>query len=102
MTHRYRPISLAAIAALSGLFVAAASGFAQTPAPQTPPAAPQTPPAAPQAPAPAPQAPAPPPATQPLSATQLQKINGWIADKGKDIAVTPIITDILGLTNGNQ
>jgi hypothetical protein len=37
-----------------------------------------------------------------LSAAQLQKINGWIADKGRDIAVTPIITDILGLTNGNQ
>ena len=32
----------------------------------------------------------------------MQKINGWIAEQGRDIAVTPIITDILGLTKGDQ
>ena len=37
-----------------------------------------------------------------LSGAQLQKINGWIAEKGRDIAITPIITDILGLTKGDQ
>jgi hypothetical protein len=92
---------------LIGILAASQAGLAQTPAPQTP--APQTPAQpmpAPQSPAPqTPQAvpaPAPPPATQSLSAADLAKINGWIADKGRDIAVTPIITDILGLTNGNQ
>ena len=37
-----------------------------------------------------------------LSGAQLQKIDGWIADKGREIAITPIITDILGLTKGDQ
>ncbi|MGB7036270.1 MAG: hypothetical protein WBD71_12160 [Xanthobacteraceae bacterium] len=99
----YLPVSISAIAVLIGIVVAAQPAIAQTPAPQTPtPQAPATRPQAPQVPAPAPQASPPPAATQVLSAAQLQKINGWIADKGRDIAVTPIITDILGLTNGNQ
>jgi hypothetical protein len=68
---------------------AAGSGFAQAPV-----APPQTPPAA------APQAPTPP--TVKLSAAQLQKIDGWIADKGREIAVTPIITEILGLTKDGE
>ena len=33
---------------------------------------------------------------------QLKKIDGWIADQGREIAITPIITDILGLTKGDQ
>ncbi len=99
----YSPVSISAIAVLIGVLVATQTGFAQTAAPQPP--AQQTPvtqPQAPQVPATAPQAPPPPAATQVLSAAQIQKINGWITDKGRDIAVTPIITDILGLTNGNQ
>ena len=93
MTYRHRHIGLAVIAALAGLLVSAHAGLAQTPAPQNPPATPQAQPPAQQAPA---------PATQSLSAAQLQKISGWIADSGRDIAVTPIITDILGLTKGDQ
>ncbi len=99
----YSPVSISAIAGLIGVLVATQTGFAQTPAAQTPAQqAPLTQPQAPQVPATAPQAPPPPAATQVLSAAQIQKINGWITDKGRDIAVTPIITDILGLTNGNQ
>ncbi|MGB7076745.1 MAG: hypothetical protein WBD53_06115 [Xanthobacteraceae bacterium] len=99
----YSPVSISAIAGLIGVLVATQTGFAQTPAAQTPAQqAPLTQPQAPQVPATAPQAPPPPAATQVLSAAQTQKINGWITDKGRDIAVTPIITDILGLTNGNQ
>lgn len=90
----YRPVFLGVSAVLTGVLAAGQSGLAQTSPSQTSP--PQT--SSPQTPAPQ----APPPATQALSAVQQQKINGWIADKGKDIAVTPIITDILGLTNGNQ
>src|SRR5580704_3026890 len=41
-------------------------------------------------------------ADRPLSAAQLKKINGWIADQGKDIAVSAIITEILGLTKNDQ
>ncbi len=37
-----------------------------------------------------------------LSEAQLKKINGWIADQGKDIAVSAIITEILGLTKNDQ
>lgn len=37
-----------------------------------------------------------------LSAAQFAKINGWIAEKGRDVAVSAIITDILGLTKDNQ
>jgi hypothetical protein len=37
-----------------------------------------------------------------LSDAQLKKINGWIADQGKDIAVSAIITEILGLTKNDQ
>lgn len=93
MTARHRPIAFAVMAALAGTVIAADGAFAQTIAPQKAPAAPQAAP---------PEQQAPPPATQSLSPGQLQKINGWIADKGKDIAVTPIITDILGLTKSDQ
>jgi hypothetical protein len=41
-------------------------------------------------------------AQRPLSDTQLKKINGWIADQGKDIAVSALITEILGLTKNDQ
>jgi hypothetical protein len=81
----HRLIFAGVVAALIGILTAA-PGFTQTPAPQITPPAPQ----------------APPPATQSLSAAELEKISGWIADKGRDVAVTPIITDILGLTNGDQ
>ena len=94
---QYPLVSIGAGVMLIGVLAASQAGLAQTPAPQNPtPSAPS-----PQAvPAPAPQA--PPPATQTLSPAQLQKIDGLIADKGRDIAVTPIITDILGLTDGSQ
>jgi hypothetical protein len=41
-------------------------------------------------------------AQRPLSDAQLKKINGWIADQGKDIAVSAVITEILGLTKDGQ
>jgi hypothetical protein len=41
-------------------------------------------------------------AERPLSEAQLKKINGWIADQGKDIAVSAVITEILGLTKDGQ
>jgi hypothetical protein len=41
-------------------------------------------------------------AERPLSDAQLKKINGRIADQGKDIAVSAIITEILGLTKNDQ
>jgi hypothetical protein len=37
-----------------------------------------------------------------LSDAQLKKIDGWIADQGKDIAVSAVITEILGLTKNEQ
>jgi hypothetical protein len=37
-----------------------------------------------------------------LSDAELNKINGWIAGQGRDVTLTPIITDILGLTQNNQ
>jgi hypothetical protein len=37
-----------------------------------------------------------------LSDAQLKKINGWIADQGRDIAVSAVITEILGLTKNEQ
>jgi hypothetical protein len=37
-----------------------------------------------------------------LSEAQLKKINGWIADQGKDIAVSALITEILGLTKNDE
>jgi hypothetical protein len=79
-----RPISFSILAALIAVALAAPSSFAQAP------------------PTPAPSAPAPPAPTQSLSAAQFQKINGWIAGQGRDIAITPIITDILGLTKGDH
>lgn len=41
-------------------------------------------------------------AERPLSDAQLKKINGWIADQGKDIAISALITEILGLTKNDQ
>src|ERR1700722_6706633 len=41
-------------------------------------------------------------AERPLSDAQLKKINGWIADQGRDIAVSAIITEILGLTKNDE
>jgi hypothetical protein len=89
MKHDRLRLALRLLAAMGAIVFATASGFAQTPAP-----APQTPPAA------APQAPTAP--TVKLSAAQLKKIDGWIADQGRDIAVTPIVTEILGLTKDDQ
>ena len=37
-----------------------------------------------------------------LSDAHLKKIEGWIADQGKDIAVSAVITEILGLTKNDQ
>jgi hypothetical protein len=37
-----------------------------------------------------------------LSDAQLKKINGWIADQGRDIAVSALITEILGLTKNDE
>ena len=72
-----RRLSLSVLTALIAVFVAAPSGFAQTP-------------------------PTAPPATiQSLSDAQFRKINGWIADQGRAIAVDAMITDILGLTRGD-
>jgi hypothetical protein len=47
-------------------------------------------------------APASAAAERPLSEAQLKKINGWIADQGKDIAFSAVITEILGLTKDDQ
>jgi hypothetical protein len=41
-------------------------------------------------------------AERPLSEAQLKKINGWIADQGRDIAVSAVITEILGLTKNEE
>ena len=41
-------------------------------------------------------------AERPLSDAQLKKINGWIADQGKDIVVSAVITEILGLTKNEE
>jgi hypothetical protein len=37
-----------------------------------------------------------------LSDAQLKKIDGWIADQGRDIAISAVITEILGLTKNDQ
>jgi hypothetical protein len=37
-----------------------------------------------------------------LSDAKLKKIDGWIADQGKDIAVSALITEILGLTKNDE
>jgi hypothetical protein len=103
-----RPIPFLIAGALIFVCVAAPRGFAQTPPTATP-----TPPAiAPTAPAGTPTPPAgiqlPPaetqvaPATPPLTAAELKRIDDLIAQQGRDIAVTPIITEILGLTKGDQ
>ena len=36
-----------------------------------------------------------------LSGAQLRKINGLIAEQGRDVAISAMITDILGLTSGD-
>jgi len=41
-------------------------------------------------------------AGRPLSDAQLKKISGWIADQGRDIAVSAVITEILGLTKNEE
>jgi hypothetical protein len=41
-------------------------------------------------------------AERPLSEAQLKKINGWIAGQGRDIAISALITDILGLTKNDE
>jgi hypothetical protein len=110
-----RPIPLLIGATLIFVCAVAPSGLAQTPpaATPTPPAAAPTPPAAaPTAPAATPAPPAGiqlpsagtevPPATPPLTEAELKKLDDLIAQQGKDIAVTPIITEILGLTKGDQ
>jgi hypothetical protein len=43
-----------------------------------------------------------PAAERPLSDAQLNKINGWIVDQGRDIAISPVITEILGLTKNDE
>ena len=95
MSHSARrPVSFSILAVLIAVVVAAPSSFAQAPPAPAPPA--------PAPPAPAPPALALPAPTQSLSAAQSQKINGWIAGQGRDIAITPIITDILGLTKADH
>jgi hypothetical protein len=37
-----------------------------------------------------------------LSGVEIKKINNLIAQQGRDIAISPIITDIVGLTQNNQ
>ena len=37
-----------------------------------------------------------------LSEAQIKKIDGWIAEKGSDIAVSAVLTDILGLTRNDE
>jgi len=77
MRHRQsRPISFVTLAAaLIAVFIAAVPGYGVRRAPA---------------------------AERPLSDAQIAKINGWIADKGRDIAVSAVMTDILGLTKDNQ
>jgi hypothetical protein len=41
-------------------------------------------------------------AAQSLSEAQLKKLNALIADQGRDIAISPVLTDILGLTRNDQ
>jgi hypothetical protein len=41
-------------------------------------------------------------AVQSLSDAQLKKVNALIADQGRDVAISSVITDILGLTSDNQ
>jgi hypothetical protein len=41
-------------------------------------------------------------AEQPLSEAQLAKIKGWIAEHGSADSVNKIVTDILGLTQGDE
>jgi|HubBroStandDraft_6_1064221.scaffolds.fasta_scaffold881171_2 hypothetical protein len=90
MPHRgRRPISFIISAVLLAPVVAAVAGGPRVALAQQ---------AQPQQTQPQPQQPQP----RPLSDAQLSKINGWITDQGRDVALTPIITDILGLTQNNQ
>jgi hypothetical protein len=93
MRYRRRPILFVIAAALLAVVVAAVAGFSVrvAVAQQSQQRQPQ-----PQPPQPQPQQPLP------LSDAQLSKINGWIAGQGRDVTITPIITDILGLTQNNQ
>jgi hypothetical protein len=105
---RSRQLPFLIATALISVCVAAKSGFAQTPpaASQTLPATAQMPSAGTQAPAAGTQAPAATtqvaPAPQPLTEAELKKVNGLIADQGRDVGVDPMITDILGLTANGQ
>jgi hypothetical protein len=90
MPHRgRRPISFIISAVLLAPVVAAVAGGPRVALAQQ---------AQPQQTQPQPQQPQP----RPFSDAQLSKINGWITDQGRDVALTPIITDILGLTQNNQ
>jgi hypothetical protein len=87
---RHSPRSRSFFGFLAALIVysfAASPGFAQAP---------------PADQAPLVMAPPPPAPTVTLSEAQIHKIDGWIADQGREIAITPIITQILGLTKGDQ
>ncbi|MGB6341428.1 MAG: hypothetical protein WBG15_01690 [Xanthobacteraceae bacterium] len=86
-------MSFGFLAALLVLLLPPSQGFAQAPPAATPAAPAQGPAAAPQA---------PPAPTLTLNAAQLKKIDGWIAEQGREITVTPIITEILGLTKDGQ
>ena len=41
-------------------------------------------------------------ANQPLSDVELKKLDDLIAQQGRDIAISPVITDIVGLTQNDQ
>jgi hypothetical protein len=41
-------------------------------------------------------------AEQSLSDAQIKKIDGWIAGKGNNVIISAVITEILGLTEGDQ
>ncbi len=41
-------------------------------------------------------------AERPLSDAQIRKIDGLIAQQGRDVAISPVITDIVGLTQKDQ
>jgi hypothetical protein len=77
MRHRQsRPISFAIFAALiCGCVMAAPNVFVRGPAAA---------------------------ANQPLSDVEIKKIDDLIAQQGRDIAISPVITDILGLAQNDQ
>jgi hypothetical protein len=100
-------VSFLTVATLIAVCVTAPDGFAQTPSAGTQaPAAPAAP--APQAPSSVPPAPPNPDfqafpfPPQSVTEAELKRINDLIAQQGRDIAITPIITEILGITRDNQ